>query len=85
MLNLNLLKSIAGPFDYLQMMDIITRVEIKIAGSEAIWCLAVKQAIRSGKPAREVINTIKDMACDNYNAIADVLGCSLTDKIINHE
>ncbi len=69
-------------FPYLQHMRLIIDVEFKIAGNESIWCLAVKQAIRSGKPASQVLSSIKDMATDNYNAIADVLGVSLTDKIM---
>ena len=70
------------PFDCLQLMRLVHEVEMKLAGQESIWCLAVKGAIRGNKPARQIINTIKDMATDNYNAVADVLGKSLTDKIL---
>ena len=56
---------------------------MKILGNESIWCIAVMGAIRSQKPARLIINSIKDMATDNYNAVADVLGVRLTDRILN--
>lgn len=79
---INIQTSPAFRFNCLQLMDIVSRVEFKIAGNESIWCLAVKQAIRNGRPAQQIINTIKDMATDNYNAVADVLGVVLTDKII---
>ena len=79
---LNITSSPGFKFPYLQHMRLIIDVEFKIAGNESIWCLAVKQAIRSGKPASQVLSSIKDMATDNYNAIADVLGVSLTDKIL---
>ena len=79
---LNITTSPGFKFPYLQHMRLIIDVEFKIAGNESIWCLAVKQAIRSGKPASQVLSSIKDMATDNYNAIADVLGVSLTDKIM---
>jgi len=78
---LNIATSPAIRFDCLQVMDIIYRVEMKLAGHESIWCIAVKNAIRSGKPAPQIIDTIKDMATDNYNAVADVLGVSLTHRI----
>ena len=79
---LNIISSPGFKFPYLQHMRLIIDVEFKIGGNESIWCLAVKQAIRSGKPASDILNTIKDMATDNYNAVADVLGVSLTDKIL---
>lgn len=66
----------------MQHMRLIIDIEFKLAGEEAIWCIAVKQAIRSGKPASEILSSIKDMATDNYNAVADVLGVSLTNKIL---
>jgi len=79
---LNIATSPAIPFDCLQLMRLVHEVEMKIAGNESIWCLAVKNAIRSGKPARMIVGTVKDMATDNYGAVADVLGVTLTDKII---
>lgn len=70
-------------FDYLQLMRLVHDIDAKMAGHEAIWCIAVKQAIRSGKPARLIIDSVKDMATDNYNAVADVLGCKLTNQILS--
>ena len=69
-------------FDCLQLMRLVHEVEMNLVGQESIWCLAVKGAIRGNKPARQIVNTIKDMATDNYNAVADVLGVLLTDKIL---
>jgi len=66
----------------MQHMRLIIDVEFKIGGNESIWCIAVMNAIRSGKPASEILSSIKDMATDNFNAVADVLGISLTDKIL---
>lgn len=70
-------------FDCLQIMRLVEDIEFKLAGRESIWCIAVKQAIKT-KPARLVLQTVKDMATDNYNAVADVLGVKLTDKILTH-
>lgn len=79
---LNITSSPGFKFPYLQHMRLIIDVEFKIGGNESIWCIAVMNAIRSGKPASDILNTIKDMATDNYNAVADVLGISLTNKIL---
>lgn len=75
------LGSVQGSFDCLQLMRLVHGIEIKLAGQEAIWCLAVKQAIKT-KPARLVVDTVKGMATDNYNAVADVLGKKLTNQIL---
>ena len=80
---INITNSPAIPFDCLQLMRLTHEVEMKILGNEAIWCIAVMGAIRSNKPARLILDSIKDMATDNYNVVADVLGCGLTDKILN--
>ena len=76
------LGSVVGNFDCLQLMRLVHEVEMKLMWQESIWCISVKGAIRSNKPARQIINTIKDMATDNYNAVAEVLGILLTDKIL---
>lgn len=79
---LNITTSPAIPFDCLQLMRLVHEVEMKILGNEAIWCIAVMNAIRDNKPARLILDSIKDMATDNYNVVADVLGCKLTDRIL---
>ena len=79
---LNITTSPGIQFPYMQHMRLIIDTEFKLAGHEEIWCVAVKHAIRSGKPASEILSSIKDMATDNFNAVADVLGISLTDKIL---
>lgn len=80
---INIQTSPAIPFDCLQLMRLTHEVEMKILGNEAIWCIAVMNAIRDNRAARLIINSIKDMATDNYNVVADVLGCRLTDRILN--
>ena len=69
-------------FDCLQLMDLVLKVQAKVTGEEGICWIAVRNAIDSGRPARQIINTLKDMATDNYNVVADVLGKLLTDKIL---
>lgn len=69
-------------FDCLQLMDLVIKVQAKVTGEEGICWISVRNAIDSGRPARQIINTLKDMATDNYNVVADVLGVSLTDKIL---
>ena len=79
---LNITTSPRINFDCLQLMRAVDEVSFKIAGNESIWCLAVKGAIRRKEPARHIITIVQQMATDNYNAIADVLGVKLTDKIM---
>ena len=79
---LNITTSPRINFDCLQLMRAVDEVSFKIAGNESIWCLAVKGAIQRKEPARHIITTVQQMATDNYNAIADVLGVKLTDKIM---
>lgn len=69
-------------FDCLQLLDLVLKVQAKVTGEEGICWVALYNAIHAGRPATQIINTIKDMATDNYNAVADVLGKSLTDKIL---
>ena len=69
-------------FDYLQLMKSVIDIEFKLAGEQkGVW-LFIKQAIQMKEPARDIINTVKNMAEDNYNAVADVLGVKLTNRIL---
>ena len=78
---LNISTSPAIPFDCLQLMRLVHEVEMKLLGDrKGIWHF-IKQSMKH-EPARVTIDTIKDMATDNYNAVADVLGVLLTDKIL---
>jgi len=71
-------------FNYLQQMDIILRMEAKLAGDGNMVRFALKQAVCNKKlPAAVIIKETQEMIHDNYNAIADILGKVLTDKIKN--
>lgn len=72
-----------APFNYLQAMKLLIDVEFALAGNESFAALAIKQAIRDDKPGRVIIDTIKDMSTDNYNSVADMIGLSLTNKILS--
>jgi len=68
-------------FNYLQQMDILLRMESALAGEGNMIVFALKKAIADKKPAALIIKETKEMIHDNYNAIADILGVTLTDKI----
>lgn len=70
------------PFDYLQTMKLLIDVEFALAGNESFAAVAIKQAIRDKKPATVILTTLKDMATDNFDAVADMLGNSLTRKVL---
>ena len=71
-------------FSALQSMDIIIRMESALAGEGNMVVFSLKKAIADKQPANLIINFTKDMIKDNYNAIAGILGTSLTDRIKNH-
>ena len=68
-------------FNYLQQMDILLRMESALAGEGNMVVFALKKAITDKKPATLIIKETKEMIADNYNAIADILGVTLTEKI----
>lgn len=67
----------------LQAMRIMHDVELKLAGHENMVAICIKNAINDGTPYINIITTIQEMAIDNYNAIADLIGIKLTDEILN--
>jgi hypothetical protein len=69
---------------YLQAMRIMQDVELKLAGNENMIAICIKSAINNGTPYVDIITTIQEMATDNYNAIADLIGIKLTDEILNY-
>lgn len=70
-------------FDCLQIMDLLYQLEKATAGNQSIWCSAVKIAILNHNASgKEIIAAVKDMATDNFNDVADVLGVRLTNKIL---
>jgi len=73
-------------FDYLQQMDILLKMEAALAGEGNMVTFSLKQAVCNKKlPAAVIIKETKDMIADNYNAIADILGIKLTEKIKNFD
>ncbi len=80
---INIATSKVNYFDSLLIMDLVYQVNLKVASEPKIWCVGIKQAINQNNAScKEIIHTIKDMATDNYNAVADVLGIKLTNKIL---
>jgi len=71
-------------FPYLQQMDIILKIEASLAGKENSLALCFKQSIKD-EPAKQTIAMVKDMAGDNFNMVADILGIKLTETIKNFE
>jgi short subunit dehydrogenase-like uncharacterized protein len=68
----------------LQAMRIMQDVEMKLVGSENMVAICIKGAIKNGTHYVDIITTIQEMATDNYNAIADLIGIKLTDEILNY-
>lgn len=69
-------------FDVLQKMDCIIRLEVALCGKADCISIGLKNAIRSQTPATVILNTVRDMARDNYNGVCNIVGKELTDKII---
>lgn len=70
-------------FDCLQTMDLLYQIEKGTAGNKSIWCTSVKVAISQHTASgKDIISIVKELAHNNYNMVADVLGVRLTDKIL---
>lgn len=63
-------------------MQIIYELEIAISGNEHPICLGIKQCIKDNLPVDIILSNLRSMATVNKNAIADHLGLSLTEKIL---
>lgn len=61
---------------------ILTDVSVKIAGNNSMITYTIQHAVKSGRPAVYICQTIAEMANDNYNAIADLIGVELTDELL---
>jgi hypothetical protein len=70
-------------FNIFRAMDILNKISIKIAGKEDLISIALSNAIWHDTPAQTIISNIKDMAVDNHNMMADLLGKRLLLTIIN--
>ena len=73
------------PFDYLQVMDIILKIEAALAGQGNMVVFSLKKAIQDKKPGKLIIQTTKDMIRDNEPAMAFILGNKLTQQIKSFE
>ncbi len=76
------LASFATIPDMLRNMDLILQVEKQIAGKEGIIPTGIKFGLKKQVPAAKILREIKEMAQDNYAAVAYLLSNSLTDKIL---
>lgn len=65
---------------HLPAMRIIMDVGLKLAGNECLAAVCIKAAITKGMPYLLIVQTIAEMATDNYNMVADLIGIELTDK-----
>lgn len=65
-------------------MQIMYELQIACAAKTDAISYMVQDAIAKNKPAVKLIEIINDMAKANPIAIANVIGNSLTDKILNH-
>lgn len=70
-------------FPYLQQMDAVIQLEGALAGNQSIAAASLKLAIHTKQPAAAILKTVSDMAADNYNLTADLIGKKLTDKILS--
>ncbi len=70
-------------FDYLQKMELVYQISIKLAGDKAGYWNFIKQAIARGEDADVILKTIKEDAQDNLTAVQDMLGVKLTNDILN--
>lgn len=62
-------------------MQIMYEIECTIAGKSDGVSHMVRSAVKNKIPSTEIIRTLKDMATDNFKAITDILGTTLTLKI----
>ncbi len=64
-------------------MDLLYQIEKGTSGNKSIWCTSVKVAISQHTASgKDIISIVKELAHNNYNMVADVLGVRLTDKIL---
>lgn len=63
-------------------MQILFELECTIAGKDYPICWGIRNCINENIPLNTIISDLRSMAKQNYNAIADLLGISLADKII---
>jgi hypothetical protein len=64
-------------------MQIVYELQLAVAGNEHPICLGIKNCIKENLPVEIILTNIKEMAHTNKNAIADLIGLSLTEKIMS--
>ena len=73
------------PFNALQTMDLLIKLETVLAGQESIIAIALKGAIQNGTPATQIIKTAKEMIFDNENEMGFILGNEVMNKVKAYE
>ena len=68
--------------DFASEMQIMYELEKAVAGNEHPICLGIKDCIAKKLPVEIILSNIRGMATTNFNAIADHIGISLTEKIM---
>lgn len=68
--------------DFATEMQLMYELEKAIAGNEHPICLGIKDCIQRKLPVDIILSNIRSMATTNFNAIADHIGISLTEKIL---
>lgn len=70
-------------FDCLTNMKLLIDIQLKLTCEQGYVWQIIKKAIESKRYSQhDLLFMIKDMAIDNYNGCADVLGISLTNKVL---
>lgn len=66
----------------LQIMKIIDELPLKADHNTLIGAVIINACLTK-QPAKEIIQMIKDQATDNYKAMVNVIGRTLTNEILN--
>lgn len=66
----------------LRIMDLAFKIEAKLIYSDNLIADSVRLAMHNGTAYSCIVSMLKDMAVDNYNAIADMIGVDLTNAIL---
>lgn len=67
---------------HLPCFRILNEIMPKIASDNSIISYTILLAYSKKIPAIKICETIAEMANDNYNAIANLIGCKLTDELL---
>lgn len=68
--------------DFATEMQIIYELEMAIAGKQHPICLGIRDCIAKKLPVDIILSNIRSMANTNFNAVADLIGVTLTNKIL---